>query len=136
MRVALAILMAASFPAAATLPPPSPGQLSGVGEVSWPGCGQHGYKIPFAAFSEGKSMWLSARVGAIGIECEAAVYGAPSSFAGQWTPRNGGCLHAVTGTSRLCIGPMPDRGVSNETSFSYCLDATQCFAGKAWVARA
>lgn len=132
----LALLSVWSFgDAAAQLPPRAPGLVTGVGEVTPPGCDPGAYKMPFTASSDSGTVWIAARPAAVGVACPGVVYGSAGVFAGTWRPRDGGCLADVTGgPARLCIGAMPDRGVADGVPFRYCPD-TRCFPGTAWVAR-
>lgn len=110
----------------------TPVTLAGVAEVTAPGCTTRAYKVPFVAVSDGGGVWTLQRPAAAGVFCAAVVYGGPASLVGAWDPSAGGCLSS--GVHRFCLGPMPDRGLTNGIVASWC-PGPECWHGEAWVAR-
>lgn len=135
--ILLVCVLAAAAPgtASASRPQRWPSAISGVAEVSVPGCDHGAYKIPFAGARDTGDTWIVARPLAVGVACDAVTYGTPATFIGGWDARIGGCVAGNAG-AELCIGPMPDRGVANGVTFRYCPEARRCFVGEAWVVRA
>lgn len=107
--------------------------ISGVGQVTPPGCATGAYQVPFIAGSDGVGTWVMVRPVAVGVDCDAVTYGAAETFAGAWDPRIGGCLRAPSGT-RWCLGPIPHRGVTDGVAFQWC-PGIACWPGTATVAR-
>lgn len=140
MRRVIALLLVTSATVAPTalaqLPPRLPASIAGVGEVTPPGCDAGAYKIPFSAASDAGEVWVVGRPAAMGVACDAVVYGGPLTFVGAWRPDAGGCIGDLGGsTARICIGPVPHRGVARDVPFKLCPDAHRCFVGLAWMAR-
>lgn len=115
---------------------PGVGSLSGLGEVTPPGCDDGAYKVAFASVSDPRGSFIVARPAAIGVSCPAVTYGTTTMFRGSWDARTGGCVDDVNGTGgRLCVGAMPDRGIANGVPFRLCPDRDRCFVGSAWIVR-
>lgn len=141
MRRVIALLLAASAAAPtaalAQRPPRLPASVAGIGEVTPPGCDEGAYKVPFSAASDAGEVWIVGRAAAIGVACDAIVYGGPLLFAGVWHPDSGGCIADLGGSAaRICIDAVPSRGVSTDVAFRLCPDADRCFLGVARVVRA
>lgn len=137
--LAAAIALSAVFSATgadAAVPPPTARTITGVGEVTPPGCDEGAYKVPFTATTTGGETWVTIRPIAVAVACPALVYGTTTTFAGSWDPRSGGCIPASSGNGgRICIGAMPHRGVTNGIAFRLCPDPVRCFSGDAWIGR-
>lgn len=112
--------------------PPTPITMLGLAEVTPPGCNRGAYKVPFVAGTDGGGEWFVARPAALGVACEGIVYGGPTLLQGAYQPSDGGCI--ASSGAKLCLGPMPHRGLTNGIPATWCPD-TKCFHGEAWLSR-